>query len=254
MWSLIFSGSLSGLALGLTGGGGSVIAVPLLLYGEHLSAHQAINISLFSVFVTALVGTVRFWRKKELHFIAGLLMVLGGAVGAPFGSALNGLFSPQLLTLLFALLMCFIGARMWQKARKHPAKKTTKNLKENQPISKPWLLFAGLLTGILTGLLGVGGGFLIVPALIFSGRLQLRQAIGTSMLVICITCFVGLTSHLIKDPSFNFAIAGYFSLGSLLGLFLGTKIARHISSQWLQKGLSIALFLVGISMLAEYIL
>ena len=81
MWSLIFSGSLSGLALGLTGGGGSVIAVPLLLYGEHLSAHQAINISLFSVFVTALVGTVRFWRKKELHFIAGLLMVLGGAVG-----------------------------------------------------------------------------------------------------------------------------------------------------------------------------
>lgn len=120
MFSVLFFGSLSGLALGLTGGGGSVIAVPLLLYGEQISVHQAITFSLFSVFFTALFGAAQHWRRNEICFVASAFMIIGSLVGAPIGTMLNDLFPPNVLTGLFSFMIGFIGYKMWNKsAKKH---------------------------------------------------------------------------------------------------------------------------------------
>lgn len=249
MLPIIFFGSLSGLALGLTGGGGSVIAVPMLLYGAGLSVHQAITFSLFSVFFTALFGAIKHWRRAELCFTTGAFMIAGGLIGAPIGTLVANIFSPSVLTMLFAMMISFIGYKMWNKSGKQPDKSYLNN--NGNQRHKLRLLFTGSLTGVLTGLFGVGGGFLIVPALLAFTKMPIRQTMGTSLFVISTTCLISLISHLIKEPNLDLKLAGYFTLGSLFGLFAGFKIALYISANTLQKIVAMLLTLLGVIMLSH---
>lgn len=241
-------GVLSGLALGLTGGGGSIIAVPLLLYGNHLPVHQAIQISLYAVFITTFVGAVYQIIRKNVHFVAAGMMLLGGVIGSPIGAIVNHYLPPTALIILFAVLMAVIGTRMWLKSL---GNKTQTITNTNTQPSKRILLFAGILTGILTGLLGVGGGFLIVPALLFAARLAMPQAIATSLLVISITALMSIIAHLHDSATIQYNLVLLFALGSVLGMGVGILIGRYLSPTFLQRLFANFILAVGVFMLAQ---
>lgn len=248
MFLTVIFGALSGLALGLTGGGGSIIAVPLLLYGKHLPVHMAIQASLYAVFFTTFVGAIYHIYRKQVHFLAAGMMLLGGLLGSPVGAVLNHYLPSFVLIILFAFLMAIIGLRMWLKSFIKPAHIATVT---NQAPSKWILLVAGIVTGILTGLLGVGGGFLIVPALLFAAKLKMPQAIATSLLVISMTALMSIIAHLQSSVSVHFSLVMLFAFGSLLGLGFGIWLSRFLSHQFLQRLFASFIVLIGIFMLVH---
>ena len=242
-------GVISGLALGLTGGGGSIIAVPLLLYGGHLSAHAAIQLSLYSVFITTFVGALYQIYRKNVALLSGIIMIAGGAIGSPVGALINKHLSPSVLIILFAVLMAIVGVRMLQRSF---TKKTNTN--SNSRPSNLFLFFAGMITGLLTGLLGVGGGFLIVPALLFATRLKMPQAIATSLFVISITAFISILAHGFVATEVTLSLVLTFTLGSLLGMFVGMYAVRHLSNHALQRLFAILVLIIGLFMLTKQFL
>ena len=251
----ILWGSLSGLALGMTGGGGSIIAVPILLYGLGLPAHPAIAVSLFSVSATTLFGSLEKFlgHDSNLDWKAGLILAFAGLLFAPVGTMVGALFSAPVLMLLFSFLMLFIGVRMWLKTRKkaNAANKDDNAEKDTtEGYHMPALIGGGIVTGFLSGFLGVGGGFLIVPALTMAG-LPIKKAVTTSMLAIFIISTSGAVSHFVQDPTLDFKLGIEFAIGGVLGLNIGMHVVKSISSEWVQKIFSIFVITVAVGMLLE---
>jgi uncharacterized membrane protein YfcA/glyoxylase-like metal-dependent hydrolase (beta-lactamase superfamily II)/rhodanese-related sulfurtransferase len=166
-----------GLSLGLIGGGGSILTVPILVYFLGVPAHEAVPMSLGVVGATSLFGSVLHHRSDNVAVPSGLLFGGTGIVGAFLGAPLTVLVSPPVLLLIFGGLMVAVAVSMiWRSGQ-------TGDARGHAP--RPFrAMLAGLGVGILTGFLGVGGGFLIVPALVLFGGLPLKKAIGTSLLVI----------------------------------------------------------------------
>ncbi|MCD6389897.1 MAG: sulfite exporter TauE/SafE family protein [Desulfobulbaceae bacterium] len=245
----ILWGSLSGLALGMTGGGGSVIAVPILIYGLGLPIHSAIAVSLFSVAVTTFCGSLEKFigRDPNLDWKAGLILAFAGLALAPVGTKIGSLFSPTVLMLLFSLLMLFIGVRTWLKTVKKS--EASKN-EEDGGHHLPALIGGGVTTGLLSGFLGVGGGFLIVPALGAAG-LPVKKAVTTSLLAITIISASGAISHFVQNPDLNLALGFEFAIGGVVGLNIGMQVVKSISSKWVSKIFAIFVILVAIGMLIE---
>jgi uncharacterized membrane protein YfcA len=245
MLELIFFGLCSGLALGLTGSGGSIIAVPLLMYGAGLNPHQAIQVSLASVLVTAALGAVQRGLKKEIDYSAAIIMLIGSIAGAPLGTMLNHFFSEKLLITLFAILMLVIGGLTWMRKNKQASQQPTKIL----PYRTHKLVLVGLVTGVLTGLFGVGGGFLIVPMLIAVGQLPIRRAMASSLFVISIASFVSLFSHFSSTDSLKFNTILLFTVGSIVGMIIGSAVSRKIPTSTLQRIFAIFVILIALYML-----
>lgn len=251
MISTAIFGTLSGLALGLTGGGSSIVAVPMLLFGNHLSMHEAIVVSLYAVFVTALAGALYQMARGKVHYKSAGMMILGGTIGSPIGALINRHLPQSILILLFTLLMLYTGVRLWRKAIKQGQQEAT------QSSSEPSLLIlclAGLSTGVLTGLLGVGGGFLIVPALLFAARLQMPNAIATSLLVISGTALTSIIAHHQGNTNLPLPMILSFAMGSLVGMGVGTSLAKHLSPLFLQKLFSAFMMSIGVLMLAQQVI
>ena len=181
---LILSAGI-GLSLGLIGGGGSIITVPVLVYVLGVPAHRAIGMSLAVVGSTALVGALLHHRKGAVVWRTASVFAASGIASAYLGSKLTRLVAAPVLLLLFGILMLVVAAVMLM--RKHP----TEDEPQHVP-SLPREILAGLGVGFLTGFLGVGGGFLIVPALVLFGGLAMKDAIGTSLFVIAVNCASGL--------------------------------------------------------------
>ena len=142
---------------------------------------------------------------------------------------------------------------MWLKANKSIVAMQAVAQEKSPLLAKIFLLFSGTAAGILTGLLGVGGGFLLVPTLLFAGKLSIRQAMSTSLLVICISCLISLYTHLTKGTVINIPVLWRFAFGSVIGLVVGTSIAKYISGEWLQKIFAIVVLLLAVYMLLQHI-
>ncbi len=170
---------------------------------------------------TSLAATFMNARSGLVHLKAATLFSLTGIVGALAGAQLTHLVSPALLMLIFAALMIVIATLMLRGGRWHPPN-------EKEQCRWPRCSLTGLVVGALTGFLGVGGGFLIVPALVFFGHLPLKSAIITSLLIIAVNSFAGLAGHLHQAP-FNWTIAGMFLGASLVGMFGGRFFARRLA-------------------------
>lgn len=222
------SGSLIGLVLGLVGGGGSILAVPLLVYLVGVpSAHAAIGTGAIAValnaasglFGHARAGTVK-WRCALVFTAAG---VIGAALGAEAGKAVDG----TRLLALFGLLMIGVGAAML-RPRKSAAMPDVRLTRETATLLLPRLIPSGLGVGLLSGFFGIGGGFLIVPGLMFATAMPLANAIGTSL--VAVTAF-GLTT------ASSYAIAGYIDwtlaallvAGGVVGGFLGIRLGKTLA-------------------------
>lgn len=248
-------GSLVGLSLGLTGGGGSILAVPLLIYGLGVSPREAVIISLAAVGTTALVGVIVRMRAGEVEVPTGLLFSAGGVLGAPLGTWLGSRLPENLLLVLFAGLMVFVAVRMWRKSGGGPPPELhvgscRRNHEGKLALGRACvakLALIGVGTGIFSGLFGVGGGFVIVPALVFFTGMPIRQAVATSLLVIALVGASGVLSVLISGRQLPLGLTAWFVMGGVAGLFAGARLSRRMPAVWLQKGFAAAM--LGVALL-----
>jgi len=258
--SLIF-GAVVGLSLGLTGGGGAIFAVPLLVYGLNVPPREAVGISLAAVGTTSLVGFLYRWRLGQIEFRTGLLFAVAGMLGAPVGTWIAGQLSEVLLLSLFAGLMVVVATRLWQKASQPEIQSTlcpTSEVVEGPTCQRDatgsliltsrcaaLLLVVGLITGVLSGVFGVGGGFVIVPALVLFSGMSIHRAVGTSLMVIALVSVSGVGSQLWAGRAISPTITGLFVAGGVAGLFAGQSIGRRLSGPVLQKVFAVAILAVA---------
>lgn len=217
--------ALIGLSLGALGSGGSIITVPLLVYVAGIPAQTAVGMSLAIVGATSLIGAWLHLRLRHFHLRAALLFGVAGGAGAYFGSGLTHRVAPHVLMLLFSALMFVVGVYMLRAPRPNPSGTRCRPVR---------CLVAGAGVGVLTGFLGVGGGFLIVPALVLMAGLEAKQAVGTSLAIISLNSFSGLAGHAghgALDPALTLAFLAF----ALLGLGAGIAVSNRISDRALKR-------------------
>ncbi|WP_456489092.1 sulfite exporter TauE/SafE family protein [Caminibacter pacificus] len=223
----LISGLLSGLALGLTGGGGSILAVPLLVYLVGINIHLAIVTSLIAVGATSLISSITYMKQNLVRFKVAFLMAAPGILSTFLGSLINKKLNGHLLLIMFSFLMFYIGFRMLKKRNIENVKSDTQNILK--------ILFFGFIVGFLSGLFGVGGGFLLVPALYLGVNLSMKEAVGTSLFIIFMYGLFGMTSYIVEKREIDFLISAIFVLGGVFGGFIGAYIGEHINQEKLRK-------------------
>ncbi len=237
-------GMFVGLALGLTGGGGSILAVPLLIHGLQMPVHEAIGVSLATVGSTALFGALIRIPRGEVDIQAGSLFAVAGIAGAPAGVWLGGGIPARMLLTGFSILMIVVAVHMWRH-RPPPQK-----VRSTTPVRRFLARSAtGLGIGVMSGLFGVGGGFLIVPALVLLERLDIRRAMGTSLLVIALLSASGVASLLLAHRPLPVGTSLLFIAGSIGGLMAGTVIGSRLPHAALRRAFAVLIIAVAILML-----
>ena len=215
-----------GLSLGLTGAGGSILTLPVLVHLAGVPPQEAVGLSLLVVGTAALVGAWQRARAGEVHFKAAGMFVLSGMLGAVAGAQLTPLLSPPALMVTFAGLMIVVAVRMLAQGKSVP-----QPMPECRPLR---CLVAGGAVGVLTGFLGVGGGFLLMPALVKFARLPLRVATGTSLAVIACNSAAGFASHL-SDAPVRWLLAATFAAIAATGVLVGGRVASRLPEATLRR-------------------
>jgi hypothetical protein len=230
---------LIGLSLGLIGAGGSIITVPVLVYALGVEPYRAVGMSLAIVGTTSLFGAALHFRRGNVRAKTGLLFGASGILAAYAGSHLTHRVSPAALLTIFAVLMLAVAIRMLAGSAAGEAGSPGRGPGRAQAI------FAGAVTGALTGFLGVGGGFLIVPALVLFSGLAMKQAVGTSLMVIALNCAAGLAGQLGQsgwDPPMTLTVTALAAAGMLAGV----SIAHRVPSHELRRGFAVFVIVVAV--------
>lgn len=242
----LLSGALVGLSLGLIGGGGSILAVPLMLYlVGGVTPHIAIGTSAVAVAANAAANVLKHHRSGNVKWPCALTFAIAGVVGALGGSTLGKHVDGERLLILFALLMVVVAIRMLVK-RDASGRDDIRLDRENTPK----LLAFRLGTGAISGFFGIGGGFLIVPALMAATGMPILRAVGSSL--VAVTLF-GLSTSVNYAISglVHYGLAAVFLAGGVLGGWMGAQAANRLSRQ---KGRLNALFAGVILLVAAYML
>jgi hypothetical protein len=225
----VASGSLVGFTLGLVGGGGSILAVPLLVYVVGVaSPHIAIGTSAIAVAVSAASNLAGHARARTVKWPCALVFALAGIAGAAGGAQLGKMVDGSRLLMLFGVLMVVVGLTML-RPRKSGGNPDVKLTRETMPKLLPLLIGVGFAVGALSGFFGIGGGFLIVPGLMGATAMPLINAIGSSL--VSVTAF-GLTTAVSYAWSglIDWPLAFLFIVGGALGGLLGIRLAHHLAA------------------------
>lgn len=262
-WVAPALGLLVGFALALTGAGGGVLSVPLLLFVLHLGMAQAAPVSLLAVTLAAGIGAWLAWRNRVLRYRAAGLMATAGLLCAPVGQWLAARLPEPPLMLLFAGVLAVAATRTLRQA--------TRELRGEEgvrPANAPcrldpatgrlhWtsrcavvLALAGALAGLLSGLLGVGGGFVLVPALLAATDLPMKAVVATSMGVIALVCAGAALSAAVQGRM-PWEVALPFAGGAVAGLVGGRAWARRLSGPRLQQGFGVLSLGVALAMVVR---
>ncbi len=249
------AGLLIGLSLGALGGGGSILTVPALVYLLHQHPRAATTGSLLIVGITALAGAVVHWRAGRVRVLQGITFGVLGIGGAYAGSRLSAAISPDLLLALFGVLMLGVAAMMIRRR----AKSATTSVAPARRDLAGGLRAGEMLTivavatgvGLLTGFFGVGGGFVIVPALVLALRFDMAVAVGTSLLVIAVNSGAALAARLGGGVHLDWPVIGVFTLAALAGTLGGTRIAARVSPAKLSVAFTLLLAAVATYTLAR---
>lgn len=247
-----------GLVLGTMGGGGSILSVPILVYLFSVDVVTASAYSLFVVGITSLVGTLLKLDRKMVNIQTGLTFGIPSLIAIFMTRAWLIPWLPEVIwqvhTLvltkramilgLFAILMILAASALI--FRKSSA--TTKE-KHNGSI---YLIMIGLLTGLLTGMVGAGGGFLIIPALVYCAGMDFKEAIGTTLLIITFNSLIGFSGHVLNH-SINWFFLMSITLLAIGGIVVGTRLTLKVSSQSLRKALGCLVMLMGTGILLREI-
>lgn len=236
-------GALIGVSLGLLGGGGSILAVPVFVYVLGFEPKQAVAMSLAVVGIASLFGAIGYWRAGRVDLRIALIFGTIAMAGTYLGARLAVFFSGEAQLLIFAGVMLTAAYFMF----------TDRGLdaSENGRERMSFVLIAGegLAVGVLTDLVGVGGGFLVVPALVMLGKVPVKRAVGTSLVVISMKSVSGLAGYAgqVEIP-WGFILS--FAAVAVVGSYVGSYLVRFVSPTVLKRGFSV--FLVAISLLILY--
>jgi len=240
-------GLIIGLVLGLTGAGGSIFAVPLLILLLDLSVNDAMGVSLGAVSLAALAGVLLRNNQREIAWLPGLILATAGMATAPVGRWMSAQINELVLLAGFALLAVILATRMWKQACDNEqetlhlraniaASDTEHTTSAKEYTTNPiGLIFAGLLCGLLSGLFGVGGGFIIVPLLTIYAGIDIKRAVGTSLFIISLVSATGFAFHILEISAVPTDMLLHTCIGSVLGIYLGTVIAKRLAGPKLQK-------------------
>ncbi len=239
------SGILSGGALGLTGGGGSILAVPLLVYLVGENIHLAIITSLLAVGATSLIASGSYMRKNLVRFKIAFIMAAPALISTFLGSLANKHLKGPVLLILFSLLMMYIGYMMLK------GKKQQELQEEDKTINYKLVIGLGFITGLASGFFGVGGGFLLVPALYMGANLKMQEAVATSLFIIFLFGLFGLGSYLIQGRQVSYGISAIFTVGGALGGLIGSGVAEKLDQKKLRLIFAIFTIVMGIVILIE---
>lgn len=216
-----------GLSLGLLGGGGSILTVPVLHYALGFAAHDAVAASLFIVGVTSGFALIPHARAGRVRWRQGLVFGAASMITAFAGGRLGALLPGRALILAFAIVMIAAGTATLVRAQRPPIARTAAPRLGRVAI-------AGLAVGLVTGVLGAGGGFIIMPALMMLGGLAVHEAIATSLLVIALNAFAGLAGTIGRAP-FDLAIVLVVAGLAIAGSLAGARIGHRLPAQRLQR-------------------
>lgn len=240
------SGVLVGFTLGLVGGGGSILAVPLMVYFVGVkSPHLAIGTSALAVAANALAGLWNHARERNVNWRCGGSFALAGVMGALGGSTLGKAFDGERLLFLFALLMLVVAFAMY-RGRGDAGIEGVQCNRDNLPRV---VVFGGG-TGMLSGFFGIGGGFLIVPALVASTAMPIYRAVGTSLIAVAAFGLTTAANYAASDM-LDWPLAASFIAGGLAGTMLGAAAARRLAAS---KGLLNTVFAALIAVVAAYMI
>ena len=245
-------GYVIGLAMGLLGGGGSILTVPIFVYLLGFGAKESIAMSLAVVGVTSLVGAVGHWRDGHVNarvaVVFGAVAMAGTFVGTSLATRLTG--DEQLA--IFATVMLVAAGFMLRRGGRESSRSPTDGAVVRVPRgSLPLAGGQGLVVGVLTGLVGVGGGFLIVPALVWGG-LAMCEAVGTSLLIITMNCAIGFYGH-VGGVEIAWPAVAMLTVGTLPGIATGTYAMHLVPQDMLRRGFVALLVLVAIFMLYQHL-
>ena len=231
-----------GIALGMLGGGGSILTVPVFTYVAGLDPKVAIAASLPMVAIISAFGALGHWRAGHVHLRTAATFGVFAMVGGFSGAKLSQFMSGSAQMLLFAVVMLAAAISMLRRTRAAAPGDGDADAPPHLPIAT--LAPLGLGVGVLTGLVGVGGGFLIVPALVQVARVPMRAAVGTSLLVIAMNATAGTLGYLGQVP-LPFALLVPFTLIALVGTGIGTGAAQRVPQATLRRAFAVLLFVVG---------
>lgn len=255
-------GLVVGLILALTGAGGGILAVPLLVFGARLGMAQAAPIGLLAVGMAATLGALLGLHAGHVRYKAALLVATAGMLVTPLGLWLAQRLPNRPLALLFAVVLLGVALRMWRQAAGGAATEARRappcrlnpahgRFHWTWPCAQA-LAAAGMLTGFLSGLLGVGGGFVMVPALRRYTDLPLPQVVATSLAVIALVSFFGVASSAVAG-TLHWPVAAPFAAGALLGMLGGRAVGSRLAGPQLQKGFALLAALVALGLAARAI-
>jgi uncharacterized membrane protein YfcA len=245
---------LIGLSLGLIGGGGSILTLPVLVYLFGVSPTLATAYSLFIVGAASLVGAWPKHKEGLINYKTALVFgipsiaavfitrkfILPAIPESLFSIGTFPITKDLLLMVLFAILMVAASVSMIRDGK--PAKQATS---APQQFNYPLILFEGAVVGVLTGLVGAGGGFLIIPALVVLSKLPMKQAVGTSLLIIAAKSLIGFTGDLMSGKAMDWTLLGSVTLIAIAGIFLGNALSRRIDGAALKKGFGWFVLIMG---------
>ena len=235
---------LVGVSLGLLGGGGSILTVPLLVYVEGMDAKAAIATSLLVVGVTSSIAAITHARAGRVRWPVAVVFGLAAMVGAYTGGRLARFIPGTALLVAFAVIMFVAGTAMLRGRKDTPAVEGSQRL----PVLKITLL--GLAVGVISGLVGAGGGFLLVPALVLLAGLPMPLAVGTSLVIIAMQSFAGFAGHLANEH-IDWKLAGMVTAAAVVGALIGGRLIAFINPATLRQLFGWFVLLMASLMLAE---
>lgn len=243
MIAAFFGALIVGISLGLLGSGGSILTVPVLVFVIHRPDKLAIAESLAIVAFIAFSGALYNSLCRQVHWRSVIYFGLPGVVGAYAGASCTSLLTGSAQMILFALTMYIVAWMMLFTSAPSPEKGTPTSPSAGMTASQ------GFLVGCLTGLIGCGGGFLIVPALVLLNQLTMRLAIGTSLVIITLNALTGFIKQWLilskMQMEVSWSTIGLFSMIGIVGSFVGSTLSSRCSQKSLRTIFAIAIFMLG---------
>lgn len=254
-----FAAALIGISLGLIGGGGSILTVPVLVYLFHIEPTLATAYSLFIVGTTSAVGAIQSSIKGIVDFKTAVLFAIPSFVAVyltrrflmPVIPEEIGSLGSLVITKDIAIMVFF--ALIMVAAAISMIRQNGMDSEDNVPVTYnyPMILLEGSVVGLLTGIVGAGGGFLIIPALVLFARLPMKKAVGTSLVVIAAKSLIGFLGDINSEQHIDFRFMIIISLIAIVGIFLGSYIARFIESRQLKSGFGWLVLGMGVYVIAN---
>ncbi len=248
-----------GITLGIMGGGGSILTVPIMVYLFSISPTMATGYSLFVVGVTALVGSAMYIRRGDIDIKVGLAFAIPSVIGVTLS---RGLIIPKIPEVIFdvsgltltkeILVMATFAALMIAASYSMIKKKSERKPMQEHPLKRVVLIaFEGLAIGLIAGFVGAGGGFLIIPTLVLLAGLSMRVAIGTSLMIIAFQSLLGFAGDLLRGIIVDWTLLGIVAAIAAIGIVVGSAVAHKINEAKLKTAFGWFVLFMGVTILVE---